>query len=191
MNNASVVFTPAVQQAQAERGSAAAYQRRLAEGFPDTVTPELAKFIAAQDTAFLATANADGAPYIQHRGGPRGFLKVLGPNRLGFADFRGNRQLLSTGNLNGNERVCLFLMDYPHRERLKIIGHAQVLDAREQAVLADQLTPTKELRRSVERLFIIDVLGFDWNCSQYIAQRYTLEEFQAFELNGRICSTPE
>ena len=107
-------------------------------------------------------------------------------NRLGFADFRGNRQLLSTGNLNGNERVCLFLMDYPRRERLKIIGHAKVLDAREQPVLADQLTPTKELRRSVERLFIIDVLGFDWNCSQHITQRYTLEEFRAFELDGRI-----
>ena len=92
MNNASIVFTPAVQKAQAERGSAKAYAERVAEGFPDTVTPELAAFLAEQDTAFLATANAQGAPYIQHRGGPKGFIKVIDERTIGFADYRGNRQ---------------------------------------------------------------------------------------------------
>ena len=95
MNNASRVFTPGAQQAQAERGSAKHYERRLAEGFPDTVTPELAQFIAEQDTAFIATATADGAPYIQHRGGPKGFIKVVDEHTLGFADYRGNRQYIT------------------------------------------------------------------------------------------------
>jgi predicted pyridoxine 5'-phosphate oxidase superfamily flavin-nucleotide-binding protein len=152
----------------------------------DELTAEETDFIAARDSFYMATVTEDGWPYIQHRGGPRGFLRVLGQNQLGFADFKGNRQLLSTGNLNGNDRVCLFLMDYPHRERLKILGHAKVLDAREQPGLVDQLSPTKELRGSVERLFLIDVLAFDWNCSQHITPRYTVEEFQDFELEGRI-----
>ena len=95
MNNSSLVFTPAVQKAQAERGSAKAYVRRIAEGFPEKVTPELASFIAEQDTAYLATANAQGAPYIQHRGGPKGFIKVLDERTLGFADYRGNRQYIT------------------------------------------------------------------------------------------------
>ena len=178
------LMTPMVRQAQGQYYGMASKAVPTSER--DDLTAEEIDFIAARDSFYMATVTEDGWPYIQHRGGPKGFLKVLGPNRLGFADFRGNRQLLSTGNLNGNERVCLFLMDYPHRERLKIIGHAQVLDAREQPVLADQLTPTKELRRSVERLFIIDVIGFDWNCPQHITQRYTLEEFRTLELNDRI-----
>ena len=142
----------------------------------DPLTTEEIDFIAARDSFYMATVTEDGWPYIQHRGGPKGFLKVLGPNQLGFADFRGNRQMLSTGNVNANGRVCLFLMDYPHQERLKILGRARVLDAREEPVMANQLSPTKELRGKIERLFIIDVLGFDWNCSQYITQRYSREE---------------
>ncbi len=177
-------MTPAVRRAQGHYYGTASKAAPTPEW--DELTAEEIDFITARDSFYLATVTEDGWPYIQHRGGPKGFLKVLGPNQLGFADFRGNRQMLSTGNLNGNDRVCLFLMDYPRRERLKILGRAKVLDAREQPVLADQLTPTKEVRRSVERLFIMDVLGFDWNCSQYITQRYTLEELRALELDGRI-----
>ncbi|MEP7031694.1 MAG: pyridoxamine 5'-phosphate oxidase family protein, partial [Pseudolabrys sp.] len=99
MNNSNLVFTPAVQKAQSQRGSAKAYAARVAEGFPDKVTPELAAFIAEQDTAFLATANAQGAPYIQHRGGPKGFIKVIDEHTLGFADYRGNRQYITLANL--------------------------------------------------------------------------------------------
>jgi len=178
------LMTPRVRQAQGQYYGMAS--KPVPTSDRDELTAEEIDFITARDSFYMATVTEDGWPYIQHRGGPKGFLKVLGPNRLGFADFRGNRQLLSTGNLNGNERVCLFLMDYPRRERLKVLGHARVLDAREQPVLADQLSPTRELRRNIERLYIIDVLGFDWNCSQYITQRYTLEEFRALELDGRI-----
>ena len=178
------LMTPAVRRAQAQ------YYAKESKAVPaperDELTAEEIDFIAARDSFYMATITENGWPYIQHRGGPKGFLKVLGPNQLGFADFRGNRQMLSTGNVNANNRVCLFLMDYPHLERLKILGRAQVLDAREQPVLVDQLAPTKEVRGSVERLFIVDVLGFDWNCSQHITQRYTLDEFQALELDGRM-----
>src|SRR6187455_3083984 len=128
MNNSSRVFTPAAQQAQAERGSAKAYARRMAEGFPDRVTPELAKFIAEQDTAFLATASGDGAPYLQHRGGPKGFIKVIDEKTLGFADYRGNRQYITIGNLAGNDRAFLFLLDYANRQRIKVWGRARVIE---------------------------------------------------------------
>jgi len=144
----------------------------------DPLTSEEAEFIARRDSFYLATITSTGWPYVQHRGGPVGFLKVLDPQTLGFADFKGNRQLLSTGNLAASDRVSLFLMDYPQRERLKILGHARVLDAREQKDLADQLSPTPDLRGKVERVFLINVVSFDWNCSQYITPRYTVAEIE-------------
>jgi hypothetical protein len=144
----------------------------------DPLTAEEVEFIARRDSFYLATITSGGWPYLQHRGGPAGFLKTLDPQTLGFADFRGNRQLLSTGNLAASDRVSLFLMDYPRRERLKILGHARVLDARENRDLADGLTPTPDLRGKVERLFLIDVVSFDWNCAQYITPRYTEEEIR-------------
>lgn len=169
-----MALTPAVQAAQ-ERYFG---RRHVVADAPerDALTAAEAAFIAGRDSFYLATTNADGWPYIQHRGGPAGFLKMLGPNLLGFADLKGNRQMLSTGNLDGDDRVALFLMDYPHRERLKVLGHARVLDAREHADLADELSPTPELRNRIERLFLIDVVSFDWNCPQYITPRYTEAE---------------
>jgi len=172
-----LVLTPAVQAAQehyfGKHQSVAEAPER------DPFTDDEAAFIAARDSFYMATTNADGWPNVQHRGGPPGFLKVLSPHQLGFADFKGNRQVLTTGNLNGNDRVALFLMDYPHRERLKILGHARVLDARENAALADQLTPTPELRSKIERLFLIEVVSFDWNCPQYITPRFSEAEVEA------------
>ena len=128
MTNVSRVFTPAVQRAQAERGSARAYAARVAEGFPDAITPELAKFIAEQDTAFLATATAKGAPYVQHRGGPKGFIKVLDDHTLGFADYRGNRQYITLANLSENDRAFLFLLDPARRQRIKLWGRARIVE---------------------------------------------------------------
>lgn len=145
----------------------------------DGFTDEEAAFIAARDSFYMATTNSDGWPYLQHRGGPEGFLKVLGPHQLGFADFKGNRQMLSTGHLAGDDRVALFLMDYPRRERLKILGHARVLDARENPALADEFSPAPELRSKIERLFVIDVVSFDWNCPQHITPRFTEAEIAA------------
>src|SRR6185369_1179738 len=133
----------------------------------DALGPDEATFVAARDSFYLGTVGESGWPYVQHRGGPPGFLRVLDPHTLAFADYRGNRQLLSTGNLASNDRVSLFLMDYPRRERLKILGHARIEDARQHPELVAQLVEP-EVRRIVERLFFIDVVSFDWNCSQYI-----------------------
>lgn len=144
----------------------------------DLLTAEETEFISARDSFYIATVTEDGWPYMQHRGGPAGFLKTLGPNQLGFADFGGNRQMLSTGNLAADQRATLFLMDYPRKERLKLLGHVRVLDAREHPELADQLTPSPALRKNVERLFLIDVLAFDWNCPKYITPRYTQAEVE-------------
>jgi len=170
----STMVTPSVRAAQEHYYGGA---RRLpAAPERDDLTQEETDFIATRDSFYMATVSEDDWPYVQHRGGPPGFLKVLGPNQLGFADFGGNRQMISTGNLAVSDRATLFLMDYPRKERLKLLGHVRVLDAREHPQLADQLTPAPELRSSVERLFLIDVIAFDWNCPKYITPRYTKEE---------------
>jgi len=144
---------------------------------PDELTREEIDFIRARDSFYMATINADGWPYIQHRGGKPGFLRVISPAQLAFADYKGNRQLLSTGNLAASDRVSLFLMDYPQQTRLKILGHARVEDAREHPELVQQVADV-ELRPIVERLFFIDVVSFDWNCPQYITPRYTAAEVE-------------
>ena len=120
----------------------------------------------------MATTSESGWPYLQHRGGLRGFFKVLDPGHLGFADYRGNRQLLSTGNLAHLDRVALFLMDYPTRSRVKILGRAQILNPADDPALAAKLTDPTMAER-VERLFLIAVDSYDWNCSQYITPRFT------------------
>src|SRR5512132_2311361 len=137
MNNSGRVFTKAAQKAQAERGSAKAYERRVAEGFPDRITAELAKFIAELDTAFLATATADGAPYLQHRGGPKGFIKIIDERTLGFADYRGNRQYITLANLSENPRAFLFLLDPARQQRIKFWGRARVIE--DDAALVEKL----------------------------------------------------
>ena len=136
-----------------------------------------AEFIAARDSFYLGTVSESGWPYIQHRGGPRGFLRLLNPTTLAFADFKGNRQLLSTGNVSVNNRVALFLMDYKNRERLKILGHARVEDARSHPVLMTQVSHP-DMRSSVERVVLIDVVSFDWNCPKYITPRYSIGEVE-------------
>jgi predicted pyridoxine 5'-phosphate oxidase superfamily flavin-nucleotide-binding protein len=143
----------------------------------EPLTEEEIQFIQARDSFYMATVTETGWPYIQHRGGAPGFLRVLSPNQLGFADYTGNRQMLSTGNLATNDRVALFLMDYARRERLKILGHARVLDARQHPELVAQLAGP-EVRGIVERSFLIDVLAFSWNCPKYITPRYTAAEVE-------------
>jgi predicted pyridoxine 5'-phosphate oxidase superfamily flavin-nucleotide-binding protein len=177
MSNASRVFTPAVQKAQAERGSATRYAARLAEGFPDTITPELAKFIAEQDTAYLATATADGAPYIQHRGGPKGFIKIIDEKTLGFADYRGNRQYITLANLSENDRAFLFLLDPARQQRIKMWGRARVIE--DDAALVGKLFDDGYKARP-ERAILFTLEAWDVNCSSHIVARYTeaqLEEF--------------
>jgi len=143
----------------------------------DALTEDERAFIESRDSFYMATLSENGWPYIQHRGGSRGFLRVLNPQTLAFADYRGNRQMLSTGNLAANNRVSLFLMDYPQRARLKILGHARVEDARGNRELLEQVAEP-DVQPIVERLFFIDVVSFDWNCPKYVTPRYTAEEIQ-------------
>jgi uncharacterized protein len=149
------------------------------EGAPerDALTDDETDFIALRDSFYMASITENGWPYVQHRGGRPGFLRVTGRNSLAFADYRGNRQMISTGNLAATDRVALFLMDYPRRTRLKILGHARVEDAREHPELVEQLANAED-RGIVERLFLIDVVAFDWNCPKYITPRYTATEVE-------------
>jgi len=142
-----------------------------------------AEFIVARESFYLGTVSETGWPYVQHRGGPKGFLRLLNPSTLVFADYQGNRQLLSTGNLSIDDRVSLVLMDYPNRTRLKILGHARVEDARSHPDLAAQLA-NPSMKARVERIVFIDVVSFDWNCPKYITPRYSLEEVE--ELVGPL-----
>jgi uncharacterized protein len=180
-----MVLTPAVQQAQDKYFG----KHQVATNAPemDSLTSDEADFIASRDSFYMATVTETGWPYVQHRGGPTGFVKVLGPNLIGFADFKGNRQLISTGNLGVTDRAALFMMDYPHRTRLKLLGHARVTDACENPELLDELAP-EPLRSKVERLFLIQVISYDWNCPQYITPRYTAAEVEQYAagLKARI-----
>jgi len=172
-----VVLTPAVQQAQEK------YYGEHQDATPapesDALTSHEIDFIAERDSFYMATVSETGWPYVQHRGGAKGFVKVLEPGLIGFADYQGNRQLVSTGNLVGTDRVSLFMMDYPRRRRLKLLGHARVLDAREHAEIADEFA-AGATRKKVERLYLIQVVSYDWNCPQYITPRYTLEEIEQY-----------
>ena len=172
-NNSSLVFTPAAQQAQEQRGSAKAYASRLEQGFPDKVTPELAAFIAEQDTVFLATASAQGAPYIQHRGGPKGFIKVIDERTLGFADYRGNRQYITLANLSENDRAYLFLLDPARKQRIKLWGRARVVE--DDPALVERLFD-QGYKAKPERAILFTIEAWDVNCSAHIVTRFTEAE---------------
>ncbi len=169
------VLTPAVLAAQQHY-----FGRQYAVGQAparDALTEGETEFILSRDSFYMATVTESGWPYLQHRGGSPGFLRVLDPGLIGFADYKGNRQMISTGSLAANDRVSLFLMDYPRRERLKILGHARVLDARENPALVGELAEPAA-RGSVERIFLIEVLSFDWNCPKYITPRFTAAQVE-------------
>jgi predicted pyridoxine 5'-phosphate oxidase superfamily flavin-nucleotide-binding protein len=172
-NNSDIVFPAAARRAQAERGSARGYDKKVAAGFPDQVTPDLANFIAELDTAFLATVSADGAPYIQHRGGPKGFIKAIDDRTLGFADFAGNRQYITISNLAGNDRAFLFLLDFANRRRVKVWGRARVVED-DPALLARLVDPAYRARP--ERVILFTIEAWDINCSQHITERFTPAE---------------
>jgi predicted pyridoxine 5'-phosphate oxidase superfamily flavin-nucleotide-binding protein len=172
-NNSDIVFTPAARRAQAERGSTRAYEKRVAAGFPDRVTPDLAAFIGELDTAFLATVSAAGAPYVQHRGGPKGFIKVLDDKTLGFADYAGNRQYITISNLADNDRAYLFLLDFAARRRIKLWGRARVVE-NDPALLARLADPGYRARP--ERAILFTVEAWDVNCSQHITARFSEAE---------------
>ncbi len=171
------VLTPAVLAAERHYYGRAATTATAAPP-PEALGEDERAFIERRDSFYLATTTENGWPYLQHRGGAPGFLRVTGPNELVFADYGGNRQMISVGSLARNDRVSLFLMDYAARERLKILGHATVLDAREQPELVAKLAPPGGHAAKVERLFVIQVLSYDWNCPKFITPRYTAAEVE-------------
>ncbi len=184
----NLLFTEGARAAQTAAGSRKTYARADdAPDQPDLLGMRELEFIAARDTLYMATVGKDGWPYLQHRGGPPGFVKALSGRRLGFADFRGNRQFISLGNLALDGRVSLFFMDYVNRARLKLIGRMRpvsLADAPDlQAALVDE-----DYGAVVERGLVIDIEAFDWNCPQHITPRYTLAELEPAldTLKGRI-----
>ena len=177
---AEIAFTPAVRAAQARHGSAAAYARFVDPGSAragERLGAKEQAFIAGRDGFYQATVSETGWPYVQFRGGPPGFLTVLDDQTIAYADLRGNRQYVSVGNLAGDDRIALILMDYPNRRRLKLWGHARLVDLDDDPALVRRLHDPARGGRP-ERAVVITVSAFDWNCPQHIPQRFTLEELE-------------
>ncbi len=175
---ADLTFTDSVKAAQEKFGSRAQHERLQSNFGPnDQLTAREIDFIALRDTFYIASVSETGWPYVQHRGGPPGFLKVLSPNQLAYADFRGNTQLVSVGNLSINDRCSLILMDYPKRRRLKLLGHIRIEDARIDSSEVIARVELPDYKARIERVAFIDVVAFDWNCPQHITRRYTEAEF--------------
>ena len=175
--SSDVAFTEAVKAVQTERLSRPAYAKMEARGgFRTEITPDLTAFLAQVDTAYLATTNAAGQPYAQHRGGPKGFIRVVDPATLGFADYTGNRQYVTTGNLRENDRAFLFLMDYAHRRRIKLWGRARVEQG--DAALIERLMPPDYPARP-EQAILFRVEAWDMNCPQHIPQKFDAADVAA------------
>lgn len=177
---ASLAFTPAIRDLQQRNGSGAAYARMAAGAgsSPDVIDEDVRSFLAEADHAFLATVSETGWPYVQHRGGPRGFLRVVGPSRIAFADFRGNRQFVSAGNVSRASRASMIIVDWPRRRRLKLAGRLAftAVDEAERDLVDAVALPGYPAR--IERLAIFDLEAWDWNCPQHIVPRYTPDEVE-------------
>ena len=191
---AEIAFTPAVQAAQRRDGSRAGYARSFeadSEVFNQSLGEAEIEFIGAQRSLYLATVSETGWPYLQHRGGPRGFVKVLDARTIAFADFAGNRQLISVGNAAGNDRVALILTDYAQRARLKLLGRLAVADLKPGDRLYETLV-TPGYKARPQRALTIRVEGFDWNCPQHIPLRFDAEDVQRAlaELEAALAARP-
>lgn len=175
-----IAFTDKIKEIQKQKGSRNSYANMEQRGsWENTVTKRLRDFIAERDSFYMATVNSEGQPYIQHRGGPKGFLKIINDRTLGFADFKGNRQYISYGNLQENNKVCLFFMDYPNRTRIKLWGTSEVNE--KDQTLIEQLS-VSDYKGQVERAFIIHVEAWDTNCPQHIVPRYTKQEIRDLDV---------
>jgi len=189
-----IAFTSVVKQAQEKRGSRKAYARMEQPGrqgpWQDVITSELGEFIAERDSLYLGTASADGQPHVQHRGGPKGFIKVLDEHTVAFADFAGNAQYISLGNLSENNKAFIFLMDYPNRLRIKIWGTAEFVE-NDPELLAKVVDTSYEARP--ERVLLFHVQAWGPNCTQHIQQRFTIEEMapRINQLEERIAKLEE
>ena len=174
-NYASLAFTDPVKKMQEKVGSRVSYERMEKGTYVDGLTENEIDFIANRDSFYIATIGENGYPYLQHRGGPKGFLKVLDTKRLGFIDFRGNAQYISVGNIATHNQVAMIMVDYPSRARLKIYAQAKIIELNEDHKLREQLD-LKEYMVRPERMMVFDIDAYDWNCPQHITPRYTAEE---------------
>ena len=170
-----IAITPSVRTVQASMGVDDRWKDFKGDRAFDRFTDNEAALIATRDSFYMATVSETGWPYVQHRGGPRGFLKVIDEITLAFADYGGNRQYISAGNLAANDKACLFLMDYPHRARLKIYARVETLALEDDSALTKAVSVTG-YRARLERIFKLRLEAFDWNCSQHITPRYTEQE---------------
>lgn len=170
-----IAVTPSVAAAQQTNGAGALWDNPGVDRPSDRFTSAEVRFIAERDSFYVASVSETGWPYVQHRGGPPGFLRVLDDRTLAFADYRGNRQYISLGNLSANDRVALFLMDYPNRQRLKVYGHASYVDLNIDLDLANKVA-SPGYRAKPERILQVKLEAFDWNCAQHIVPRFTAGE---------------
>ena len=179
-NFGALAFTPVIKALQEQHGSRRAYAKREQTGAssPDRLGPDETAFISERDSVYMASVGSTGWPYIQHRGGAKGFLKVIDDRTIAFADFAGNKQFISAGNLTTDNRLAMILVDYPQQARLKILGRAEIIDGEQAAEWIARVRDPNE-KTAIERVFVIHVEAFDWNCPQHITPRYTSDEIQA------------
>ncbi|SEM41054.1 hypothetical protein SAMN04488505_104316 [Chitinophaga rupis] len=178
MNYSKLAFTDVIKTIQKRLGSRDTYQRVENMSYVDGLTPIEKEFISQMDSFYLASFGENGFPYIQHRGGPRGFIKVIDEATIGIVDFSGNRQYISVGNISKNAKVSLILLSYPMRARLKIYAEAEIVEINENPVLFDQLKP-EDYKFRPERIMLFHIKAYDWNCSQHITPRYTIAEIES------------
>ncbi|MEO5891461.1 MAG: pyridoxamine 5'-phosphate oxidase family protein [Ferruginibacter sp.] len=176
-NYPSLAFTDAVKQMQEKAGSRSSYARMERDTYVDGLTENEINFISHMDSFYLATIGENGYPYIQHRGGPKGFIKVLDKKRIGFVDFRGNMQYISVGNIATNSNAAIIMVDYPAKARLKILAKANVIELKDDPALYE-LLDLKDYKFRPERMMVFDIEAYDWNCPQHITPRYTLDDIE-------------
>jgi hypothetical protein len=176
-NFASIAFTDEVKVLQEKSGSRASYARMEKEVYQDGLTENEIAFIEQRDSFYMASIGENGFPYIQHRGGPKGFIKVLDAKRIGFIDFKGNMQYISVGNIATNNKVAIIMVDYPARARLKIYARAVIVELKDDPSLYEQLS-ISEYKSRPERMMVLHIEAYDWNCPQHIIPRYTVEEIE-------------
>lgn len=176
-NFASIAFTDAVKAMQEKNGSRASYARMEQLTYVDGLTESEMDFISQQDSFYMASIGENGFPYIQHRGGPKGFIKVLDAKRIGFIDFKGNMQYITAGNIANNNNVSIILVDYPARARLKIYAKATIVELKDDPELYEALD-LKEYKFKPERMMVLHIEAYDWNCPQHITPRYTVADIE-------------
>jgi len=177
MNYSELAFTDAIKNLQDRLGSRLSYERMEKVSFVDGLTDHETEYIAQIDSFYLASIGENGYPYIQHRGGPKGFIRVIDKETIGIVDFVGNRQYISAGNISKNAKVSLILLSYPLKTRLKIYAEAEIIELSEDSSLYDFLRP-KEYKFKPERIMLFKVKAYDWNCPQHINPKYSIEEVQ-------------